>query len=177
VLLLCLPSLVGGHVNVYVVTGFIVLIVAGFTLCGMLSVVGFSSVLGPTVVGSVGVDMAGLKNGMVDRSSMVVSFQGVDGGMAGKEALVSRKFAVGATACSESAVVAQPWPLVMAHDGSPSVSTGRIKVLASRATSTRYPGVLQGSVVFQGGGVMAQEQMAGMGREIGIGSGGRREKK
>nr|BAD30980.1 hypothetical protein [Oryza sativa Japonica Group]BAD31652.1 hypothetical protein [Oryza sativa Japonica Group] len=64
-----------------------VLIVAGFTLCGMLSVVGFSSVLGPTVVGSVGVDMAGLKNGMVDRSSMVVSFQGVDGGMAGKEAL------------------------------------------------------------------------------------------
>lgn len=45
-LLLCLPSLEGGHVNVSVVTGFIVLIVAGFTLCGMLSVVGFSSVLG-----------------------------------------------------------------------------------------------------------------------------------
>uniref|UniRef100_A0A0E0QH56 Uncharacterized protein n=1 Tax=Oryza rufipogon TaxID=4529 RepID=A0A0E0QH56_ORYRU len=67
------------------------LIVAGFTLCGMLSVVGFSSVLGPTVVGSVGVDMAGLKNGMVDRSSMVVSFQGVDGGMAGKEALEGLK--------------------------------------------------------------------------------------
>ncbi|EEC83337.1 hypothetical protein OsI_28729 [Oryza sativa Indica Group] len=35
--------------------------------------------------------MAGLKNGMVDRSSMVVSFQGVDGGMADKEALEGLK--------------------------------------------------------------------------------------